>query len=359
MPNKKGIIRFFIRLGIFVGIVVLVIASTILINLYGPSPKIYSDDSWSSISPLDLPGFNKTYYNVRLDHHSHTFHSDGVLSVRQNIEWHIAMGYNAMVITDHNTLAHKSDIDEIKADYTARNITIILGMEWTTNRIHLNFLGISEWNLPIPSDPTDADIIQAIQEVHSQGGVVVVNHIPWSLRVGMVTHPSREQLRNWHVNYFEIINDDSLPQDVFDSESNDFCDTYNIGKITGTDMHRPDDLGGGGVSGFTLINVSTISEANIMVELRNNRTRIFRANIPYPDPVQHPDNPWYIVVKPLSDIGGLFIALYEDGLIVTGTIVYLIYIFSIFALIEVFIFVKPKVLAKIKARKEKDISSER
>ena len=85
-------------------------------------------------------------------------------------------------------------------------IILIQGIEWTTGRIHMNFLGLSEWDLDIPSMPSDQVIKDAITEAHRQNAVVTVNHIPWSLRVGMDTHPTRQQLLDWGVDYIEILN---------------------------------------------------------------------------------------------------------------------------------------------------------
>ena len=63
-------------------------------------------------------------------------------------------------------------------------------MEWTSCRLHMNLIGISEQVRLIP-DPTDADIKQIIDDTHKQGGLVVVNHRPWSLNA-LNKVPSRE-----------------------------------------------------------------------------------------------------------------------------------------------------------------------
>ncbi|TFG18022.1 MAG: PHP domain-containing protein [Promethearchaeota archaeon] len=73
---------------------------------------IYSDDNWKAINPLSPPNYNKSKYNVIFDQHSHTHYSDGKLTIKQNIEWHIAMGYNALAITDHNNMRHLEKITQ-------------------------------------------------------------------------------------------------------------------------------------------------------------------------------------------------------------------------------------------------------
>jgi len=147
-----------------------------------PLSSAYSDEYWKNIKPHILPVYDKNAYNLIYDHHSHTYFSDGVLTIKQNVEWHIAMGFNALTITDHNNMRHLEKIKEVKEDYIEKGILITSGIEWTTTRIHLNFLGVSKWDTRIPYKPKDEKIIDAINRVHDQGGIVVCNHIPWSVK---------------------------------------------------------------------------------------------------------------------------------------------------------------------------------
>ena len=247
----------------------------------------YTDKNWKGVTPHILPGYDGKKYNIVFDHHSHTNYSDGVLSINQNVEWHLAMGFNALAITDHNNMRHLEKIDKVKEEYAKKDIIILSGIEWTTNRIHLNFLGVPNWEPKIKYRVKEDDIINAINYAHDQGGVVVCNHIPWSLyEFHMKTHPSREILLDWGIDYIEIVNDDCLPENVYDKESYDFCLKHNgkIGMITGTDMHNPDDLASGGVHGWTLLNLKEITEEALMEELRKKKTKIIYSETPYLDP---------------------------------------------------------------------------
>ena len=71
----------------------------------------YTDDLWKNVPIYDPLGCEKSKFNVVFDHHSHTIYSDGTLTVRQNVEWHKVMGYNALAITDHNTI--KGSINQL------------------------------------------------------------------------------------------------------------------------------------------------------------------------------------------------------------------------------------------------------
>jgi hypothetical protein len=355
MATKRGILKFIARFFIYTFIVLGIITASILLNLFGPSARLYADDDWEDVTPVNVSALTPIQFNITLDQHSHTLLLEGVLTVRQNIEWHIAMGYNAIVITDHNSIANKAEIDSLKAEYLAKGVVIIQGMEWTTGRIHCNLIGISTWTTAIPSNPTDQDIKDMITAVHDQGGVVTVNHFPWSInQTGTTNHPTRQNVLDWGADFIEIVNDDSSPQYVYDHESDIFCDTNPIGEITGTDMHEPDDLQGFGVSGWTLMNVSSLTEAGIMTELRNQNTTIFSTNgTKFPDPITHPDNPVYFFVRPLSELGGIFINLYESGLSIFSILSYLMYIYLIFAITELYRFGKPKLKEKRQQRKNK------
>ena len=113
------------------------------------------------------------------------------------------------MLTDHNTGKNNKKILSFQDKY--RNILIIPGYEWTSLRIHLNFLGIIDFPHDVSWDPSDEDIEFAIKEAKKLGAVVQVNHIPWTKyqkpqRKGKYKHPTREKLLNWGVDGFEINN---------------------------------------------------------------------------------------------------------------------------------------------------------
>ncbi|MFX0011667.1 MAG: PHP domain-containing protein [Candidatus Hermodarchaeota archaeon] len=255
-----------------------------------PSSSRYSDDDWKNINPHLPPTYDKTAYNVIYDHHSHTNYSDGALTIKQNVEWHIAMGFNALTITDHNNMRHIEKIAKVKEEYIKKGILITSGIEWTTIRIHLNFLGVSKWESRVSYKPKDEKIINAINKAHDQGGIVVCNHIPWSVfEAKYKNHPSRETLLEWGVDFIEIVNDDSQPENVFDQESYNFSMEHagEIGMLTGTDMHKPDGLLSGGVHGWTLLNLNEFTEGALIDELKKKRTKILYSKEPYLDPGIH------------------------------------------------------------------------
>jgi hypothetical protein len=289
----KQMLGRFLRLWLIFFILIFVSA---LIKNYGPEQYTFHNDSFGTSfhAPSDFPNW-AAQQGVILDQHSHTRYLEGLLTVEQNVLWHLDHGFNVTFITDHQTTRNSKEIDEIGAKYVDRML-IIQGMEWTTLRIHLNFLGIQDWTKPIPLNPSDDEIQDVINEAHNQGGVVTVNHIPWSLSHGMDSHPTRADLLSWGVDYIEIVN-----LEGYDTESDAWCNSSGFGKITGTDMHKPK-----GVIGWTGLNVTEFTEEAVMTELRNRRTSIFYNSTGSPDFSIRYDNPWFEVVKPIYFLGEMF-----------------------------------------------------
>lgn len=52
----------------------------------------------------------------------------------------------------------------------------------------MNFLDINETIPTTGPSPTDEELQQAISRVHELGGIVIVNHIPWSNTTGKAVH---------------------------------------------------------------------------------------------------------------------------------------------------------------------------
>lgn len=224
----------------------------------------YFEDDDFNYGPLPVLGlpFNTSFaYNILLNSHSHTNEDDGMLSVEQNLKWHIAHGYNATIITAHNQLEPAKKAREIARTKYDNVIKVFVGMEWTNCRVHLNLIGI-EKPPPLYVDPTDDQIKGVIQFVHEQGGLVIVNHYPWSLDVYGSHFPDLNALLEWGVDYFEVASGETL-----DLQTLYFAQHHNRGVIAGADMHGPYP-----VFCWTTINASNFSEEAIWVELKQKRT---------------------------------------------------------------------------------------
>lgn len=332
----KPYVKLSIRFAIYAVVVTVIILVSVFSYLDSRKYYDYNDNSWDNVIPYKILEEGSPY-NIVLDQHSHTLYSDGILTPRQNVLWHIAMGYNAMFITDHNTLDHKEDVDALKEEFK-ETILVMLGMEWTTNRIHLNFLGLTEWDFdqfPINrKNPSDLEIQSAIAEAHRQGAVVVANHYIWSTGRNK---PTRQQLMDWGVDYFEIVNCDCNLNDYYDIEGIAFCEANGLGQITGTDMHYPNFLQvNGNVHGWTLITADEFTEEAVMEQLRLRNTTVLHSEYGLPSLGEYPMKSGYKMAKPFIEIGRYFRGIYTGGGKLDWAVIGIVafYLVSLFAIIE-------------------------
>ncbi|CAG8466929.1 5918_t:CDS:2 [Gigaspora rosea] len=253
-----------------------------------PSPKLHVPDKsdyshlefkWkvdpaSYLTPMGTKDGNPQY-NILLDGHSHTYFSDGRMNPEQLLQWSMANGYNAIVVSDHNSIEGALEAQRIANAKYNDSIVVIPGMEYSCCRIHMNFIGIQSnpfgpFNKPHPSNE---ELKEMIDKVHKMGGLVTVNHIPWSNKTEWLNqvptlqdHPTREELLEMGVDGFEIINGD-----VFDFETYVFANNHRTLKISGSDIHHPSD----GAYAWTLLNAPNKTFEGIMAALRGKETSFF------------------------------------------------------------------------------------
>ncbi|KAJ2548646.1 hypothetical protein EV175_004745 [Coemansia sp. RSA 1933] len=262
----------------------------------------WTTDPRSYLSPMNS---SFTDYNILLDAHLHTTYSDGVLTPKQVIEFAIANGYNAIIVTDHQTVDGSIAAKEYAEEHYADKITVITGMEYTSCRIHMNLIGINETVSVGPPSPSDDDLRTAIDKVHSMGGLVIVNHIPWSNttllpwdEARLPDNPSREELLDLGVDGFEVVN-----QNTFDLRTYQFVQEHSdkLVALTGSDMHIP-----GSSYAWTTINATSRTADAIMDEIRNRRTS-FLLDASGTRPIQDPPySSGYFKYAPWGLIGDYF-----------------------------------------------------
>jgi hypothetical protein len=254
---------FFLEFLMFLVGIILFIAACVVYYYNMRTRWEYSDDDFHWRFPVR--DITSTTFNVLLDKHVHTTYKGGNLSIRQNIKWHLANGFNAMVLTEHNCFQPWSNIEPVIQEF-AGQVVILQGMEWTTERIHMNFLDIHEWTMPIPAHPTNDDIQQAIIVAHEKGAIVVVNH-PHEQARKSPDHPAFSDLATWGVDYIEIAS-----QGFHDTEAAQLCGTEDpekFGAIAGTDVHFPIP-----VNSWTAMTTASFTPDSIMGELRAKRTEV-------------------------------------------------------------------------------------
>ena len=108
------------------------------------------------------------------------------MSPGQMVEWAIAYGYTALVVSDHNTIAGGLQAKKYAKEQGYEGaIVVIPGVEYTCCRVHMNLIGINETIRPSAAWPTDEELQQAINRTHELGGIAVLNHWAWSHVTGI------------------------------------------------------------------------------------------------------------------------------------------------------------------------------
>jgi predicted metal-dependent phosphoesterase TrpH len=250
----------FVELVLFLVCLILFLASCILFAYNMRNRWDYAENTFQWRFPIHE--LTPIEHNVVLDQHAHTNFKGGNLSIRQNIRWHLANGFNAMVITEHNTFNDPKLLAEVQAEFGSQ-FHILEGMEWTTERIHMNFLNLNSWEMKIPPHPTDEDVQQAIKHAHDHGAIVVVNHARQQ-RKKDPTSPTFEQLLAWGIDFVEV-----QGQKWYDEDAVKFCQQHGLGMISGTDVHFPIP-----VNGWTLLQVKEISIPTIIQALKDRQTQV-------------------------------------------------------------------------------------
>lgn len=358
---KTSVRRELIRLGVFAVVSTLFIAACAFAYALGPDSYIYENSDWEGAKYS--PDYNTTKWNILFDSHSHAktdggFFTNGgdggYLTPEQNILWHISMGFNAMAISDHNTYENVEEIMRIAREKYSDKIVVLPGCEWTTGTIHCNLIfppdaPIESYEniLPPKGEITNSTIQEMINATHAAGGIVIVNHIPWTLRV-MNSNISRDSLLEWGADYIEIVN-----WNEWDNESYKFCLENEMGIASGTDMHWPDEI-----FGYTLMNSSKFTAEAVFSELKERRTDVLYIPWGVPYEVEHKLNPAFVALRPFMQIGAMF-AYYIDGIAKIdwlGLGVLLAYIYGAFGIFEL---VREMGVKKIRAEFEKHLAGAR
>ena len=130
------------------------------------------------------------------DLHSHTVHSDGVLTVPELARFAASRGLDFLAVTDHNTVSHHR---ELAAAAAAHRVVLVPGQEVTTERGHANALGDLPW--VDFREPPDAWL--ALTE--AAGGLLSINH-PYGGQVSWTAPMARRPplIEIWHWSWLDL-----------------------------------------------------------------------------------------------------------------------------------------------------------
>jgi hypothetical protein len=129
------------------------------------------------------------------DLHTHTLHSDGVMSVPELAAYAVERGLDFVAVTDHNTVSHHGLLGPASARY---GVTLLPGQEVTTELGHAGVLGDTGWidfREPASSWLTAAE---------SRGGLMSVNHPFGGAHSWVHPMPKRPPLLEvWHWSWLD------------------------------------------------------------------------------------------------------------------------------------------------------------
>ncbi|MGI9145858.1 MAG: CehA/McbA family metallohydrolase [Chloroflexota bacterium] len=111
------------------------------------------------------------YVVLKLETHLHSLHSDGQHSVSAMFEACRSAGYEAVALTDHNTL---SGLEEGAAAAERLGLVFVPGVEVTTFGGHGVVLGVTR--VPEWRDLKERGMDSLADDVHAQGGLLCVSH---------------------------------------------------------------------------------------------------------------------------------------------------------------------------------------
>jgi predicted metal-dependent phosphoesterase TrpH len=252
-----GVSGLFRRAATWTVVITVVITLNILLHFSDLVPskhshdKVWYTDKFTFNIPGDLPNaelWDPSYIDLGTDHysvletHAHTTVSDGSLSPRQLVDWAIAYGFTVLFVTDHNDVDGGLEAQKYAQQERPNEVLVIPGVEYTCCRIHMNLIGINETISPTSPWPTDDELRAVVTRTHDLGGIVLVNHIPWSMTTEfghqlsrLPTHPTRETLLNMGVDGFE-----SVSEGVLDLATIRFNEEHNLPLFGASDIHDPD-----------------------------------------------------------------------------------------------------------------------
>ncbi|KAF3305762.1 MULTISPECIES: CehA/McbA family metallohydrolase [Lactobacillales] len=178
---------------------------------------------------------------VPVELHTHTMHSDGHFKPDELINSSKEFGYQAIVLTDHNTSAPYEEMINHNKD---ENFLIMRGMEWTTYFGHMLVHGADydvDWRDALPNT-----IDSYMEEVKAANGLIGIAH-PFDMGSPICTGCHWDfNVSNYElVDYVEVWNSNA-PQQKVESELayhmwlSLLRRGYQISCSTGRDWHAPD-----------------------------------------------------------------------------------------------------------------------
>lgn len=176
---------------IAIGAIVLVTIAAIFVGRRSLPPRNPVEAAPATPAPPPSPEIARRIFDTTLDVstfqrgniHAHSNWSDGDRHPRDVYVWYRNHGFNFVALTDHNTRASPQTFKALEKP----NFVIIAGEELTMlvqrTRVHVNGLCTKRTIGGGKHPSVRAALVHAIEYVHAQGGIALVNHpnFDWAL----------------------------------------------------------------------------------------------------------------------------------------------------------------------------------
>jgi len=217
------------------------------------------------------------------DFHVHTTFSDGWLTVEERINWYIQQGISGAAFSDHDNI-RGAKMAQRYVEEKGLDFVVFIAEEWTDNApnpdFHMNYYGLAEEIVPPMSDNPITKVMngsETIEYVKSKGGYIIVNHYNYDPNPngGYGLPFSLDQLRDWGVDGFEIVNSGSYGSKY--QQIRNYCLNNNLTCIGGSDIHTCEDLNT--FIKLKLDDPTNLTITNIFETLKENTHEVIAINL--------------------------------------------------------------------------------
>jgi len=227
------------------------------------------------------------------DFHVHTTFSDGWVTVEERINWYMQQGISGAAFSDHDNI-RGATMAQNYVEQHGLDFIVFMAEEWTQNaenpgEIHMNYFGLAEEIVPLESytsgGPLAMNASDTISYVKAKDGYITVNHYNYDPNPngGFGVPYSLDQLRDWGVDGFEIVNSASYGSKY--QQIREYCLSNNLTCMGGSDIHINEDL-----NTFIKLKLSdptNLTIANIFETLKENKHQVIAISF-YPKDVDFP-----------------------------------------------------------------------
>ena len=198
--------------------------------------------------------------------HSHSSLSfDGRDPVEYLLEQAVAVGLDALAVTDHDEIDASLEAAALASDY---GLVGIPGMEVTCAAGHVLALGVRELI------PAGLSYDETLDRIHEAGGIAVVPHPFQKSRHGVAPHISRAQLAN--ADAIEVYNS-RLLTGIANQRAERFAKNWNLPMTAGSDAHISEMVG----QAVTEVGTDTRTSDAILDAITEGRTSVVGSKTPW------------------------------------------------------------------------------